>query len=123
MRWANAERRQRVARHSGSLVARRVEQAEMRRASHLDHGAHREGEHRLIALRHQRQQPRDRRARQRSRSAGRRDRTEPALGAESPARQRSSVDLPTPLGPSTQTTSPAAISRLMPENTGLARPG
>ena len=45
--------------------------------------------------------------------------TRPRVGRSSMLRQRSSVDLPDPDGPMTQTTSPGATSRLTPLSTSL----
>ena len=47
-------------------------------------------------------------------------RTRPSVGRSRPAAERSSVDLPQPLGPSRATTSPAATWRSTPRSTALA---
>ena len=49
-----------------------------------------------------------------------RTRTEPAVGVREPSRFSTRVVLPTPLGPSRQTTSPASTDRLRPRRTGSA---
>ena len=97
-----------------------LERAEMRVAAHHRDFEHAVVERQLRFLRHHRHPPRDRRARQRSP-----DRRRPASrGRQSassvPARQRSSVVLPDPFGPSMPTKPPAGTVTDTRRSTGCA---